>query len=171
MLLEQLGRLLKPLCTPVSPTVSHSSFPSCTHSTKHLSGSAVRPHTLSSEFQHAEESATPGWTIHVQTAALFQGDPKTTAGVPFIPTPFKDGCSVRLEGGSQCSGSHCDYYLGSPEEFRHPFPENTWMRHKTQKQRATGSAKKSHVSVPLLLHPASRQAPKALVKRFFSYWF
>lgn len=49
-----------------------------------------------------------GQHMYKQSCRL-QGDPKITAGVPFIPTPLRVGtwCSGQVEGGSHCSGSHC----------------------------------------------------------------
>lgn len=52
---------------------------------------------------------------------------------------------------------------GSPEGFRHPFPEDRWMRHKTQKQSSTGSAKRA----PVVSHCSCMQhlsSPQALIK-------
>lgn len=82
-----------------------------------------------------------GQQVYKQSCPL-QGDPKTTVRVPFMPTPLRHG-DVEGGGGRLTMLRISLHWLGTPEGFRYPFPEDTRMRHKTQNQRATGPAKRA----------------------------
>lgn len=100
-------------------------------------------------------------------AAPSSGIPKPQQVLLSSPQPSElgDGALGRCRGGSHCSGFHGTGW--SPERFKHPFPEDTWMRHKTRKQRSTGAAKGGTFLSHLLLHPVSQQVPRLSLRGSF----
>lgn len=166
MLLERVGKAPKAALHPSEP---HSSFPSSTHSTEHLCRAGLRLHThcqVNSSTRRRRQHRD-GAHVYKQSCAL-QRDPKTTAGVPFIPTALSALGRWREAQDLTAKEKRTAALAGSPEGFRHPFPEDTWTRPKTWKQRATGSAKGatalSHCS--FMQYPS--RPPRLLLKTLFT---